>query len=89
LWGDSNSRATHALASALAAKDRQASQLIAYPEGGAHGWAPFSVEPRRDRIRLHGFPTRCRALGHSLGLGLIREGRLSFGYFSLRPLKEK
>jgi hypothetical protein len=32
----------------FAAKDPQASKLMADPEGAAHGWAAFSVEPRRD-----------------------------------------
>ena len=72
--GNSNNKATNALAAALAAKERQASPLFADPEGAAQGFAPFSVDPRRDRIRLHGFPTRRRALGHPLGLALIREG---------------
>ena len=73
--GNSNNKATNALAAALAAKERQASPLFADPEGAAQGFAPFSAEPRRDRIRLHGFPTRRRALGHPLGSALTREGR--------------
>jgi len=32
-------------AHAFDAKDIETANLIADPEGGAHGWAPFSVEP--------------------------------------------
>jgi hypothetical protein len=70
------------LALAFDSRCESLTRYFARPQrGGAHGCAPFSVEPWMASLKIVLEP-------HTSG-ELCRERPLSFGYFSLRPYKEK
>jgi hypothetical protein len=66
---------------AFDAKDQHRAGLFDNPKGGAHGWAPFSVEPWMASPKMVD-PLAWRVSSD-------RGSALSFGYFSLGAIKEK